>query len=75
MAQDLTINWEYRVQLALNAAREGTVPEITVAEGDTIGSCNGQVMIAGVRLTIEEGLNTSTAAAAKNAEAAKRRSL
>jgi hypothetical protein len=69
---EVTFDWEHRVQLALNAAKAGMAPDITMAQGDKIGSCDGQAMIAGVKLTIADTLVTSTAAAAKNAAAAQR---
>lgn len=72
MPLEVTFDWEHLIQLALNAASAGTAPDIAIARGDRVGACNGQAMIAGVKLTIAEGLLTSTAAVAKDATAARR---
>jgi hypothetical protein len=72
MPLEVTFDWEHRIQLALNAASAGTAPDIAIAPGGRVGACNGQAMIAGVKLTIADGLLTSTAAVAKNAAAARR---
>jgi hypothetical protein len=61
---DITISLEFRVQLAVNRAREGGAPQITIDAGNVIGSCNGQPMIAGQRLAIEPGTGLLVAHAA-----------
>lgn len=71
---DLSVVPDFRIQLAVNAARAGRATDLIITEASTFGTVNGQPLVAGCRLTIEadSGRLVSTASVAKVAEVARR---
>src|ERR1700722_5233959 len=50
---DIMVSLEYKLNMAVNAARQGLPVTISIDPGSIAGSINGQPMAAGVRLTVE----------------------
>lgn len=72
--QDVSITLDFRVQLAVSAARSGQHVDLLINEGNSFGSANGMPVVAGCRLAIEPatGRLVPNAVAMKAAEAARR---
>ena len=76
-AREFTITPEFRVGLAMAAARSGQPTELVIAEGNQIGLADGQSIYAGCKLTIENatGRIIPTAVAKQQAEADRKKRL
>ena len=72
--REVSIQLDYRVQLAVSAARGGDTPDLAISEGNSFATAGGMPVIAACRLVIERdtGRLVASAAAAKEAAAERR---
>lgn len=70
-AREIMITPDFRVGLAMSAARSGQPTDLTIAEGNSFALADGQPVYAGSKLAIEpdSGRIVAAAAAKKQAEA------